>query len=140
MLLCVLLQLYETTHYKYSLKYSIGYIMEMVRIFYDNGERIDVAFISAGVANFYIWFCGSSLPYQNCYYMVPHRRSSSLPWGPTFNNLLTCIRAVTTIFILGGQGRNHDFNFEEGLRSHYRRRSHHGWSGGAEKILRFSNV
>ena len=35
-------------------------------------------------------------------------------------------RAVTTIFILGGQGRNHDFHFGGGLRSHYRRRPHHG--------------
>ena len=32
-----------------TFKYSIGYVMEAVRIFYGNGERYDVAFISAGV-------------------------------------------------------------------------------------------
>ena len=33
------------------------------------------------------------------------------------------LRAVTTIFIL------------RGLRSHYRRRPHHGWGGGAEQFI-----
>ena len=33
------------------------------------------------------------------------------------------------------QGRNHDFHFGGGLRSHYRRRPHHGWGGGAEKFI-----
>ena len=32
------------------------------------------------------------------------------------------------------QGRNHDFHFG-GLRSHYRRRPHHGLGGGAEKFI-----
>ena len=36
-------------------------------------------------------------------------------------------RAVTTIFILGG------------LRSHYRRRPHYGWGGGAEKFILTGN-
>ena len=36
--------------------------------------------------------------------------------------------------ILSVQGRNRNFHFGE-LRSHYRRRPHHGRGGGAEKFI-----
>ena len=46
--------------------------MEIVRIFYDNGERIDVAFISAGVANFIYGFVAQA-----------YHIKTVVTWGPT---------------------------------------------------------